>query len=122
MFDAMNVVYQREARFCGAEPSLSLGFTLRAIVFLLLALAAIIVVPVVLNYIGFPSDGEQALSLLRWPILFVITLFALAVIYRFGPALGGRSGGGTQRPASFSSPVAIRFGAIFLVCGQLRQL
>jgi membrane protein len=48
-------------------------------------LAAIVVVPIVLNDIGFPSGGEQAFSLLRWPILFVITLFVLAAIYRYGP-------------------------------------
>ena len=87
MFDAMNVVYQEDEKRSFVALNLrSLGFTLGAIVFLLLALAAIIVVPIVLNYIGFPSGGERALSLLRWPILFIITLFALAVLYRFGPS------------------------------------
>jgi membrane protein len=87
LFDAMNVVYQEDEKRSFVALNLrSLGFTLGAIVFLLLALAAIIVVPILLSYVGFASGGEQALSLLRWPILFVITLFALAVLYRFGPS------------------------------------
>jgi membrane protein len=87
MFDAMNVVYQEdEKRGFVALNLRSLGFTLGAIAFLLLALGTIVVVPIVLNLIGFPSGSEQAFSLLRWPILFIMVLFVLAVLYRYGPS------------------------------------
>jgi membrane protein len=52
-----------------------------------LAIGGIVVVPVALKVLGFP-DGSTAylLSLLRWPLLFVAILFALACLYRFGPS------------------------------------
>jgi membrane protein len=87
MFDAMNVVYgEDEKRGIVALNLRSLGFTLGAIVFLLLALAAIVVAPVVFAFIGFPSGGEKIIALTRWPILFVLTLVALAILYRYGPS------------------------------------
>jgi membrane protein len=87
MFDAMNVVYQEDEKRSFVALNLrSLGFTFGAIVFLLLSLGAIVVVPVILNYIGFPSGGGHVLSLLRWPTLFVITLLVLAILYRYGPS------------------------------------
>jgi membrane protein len=87
LFDAMNVVYgEDEKRGFLALNLRALGFTLGAIAFLLLALVAIVVVPIVLNYIGVPGGGQRALSMLRWPILLIIALFALAVLYRYGPS------------------------------------
>jgi membrane protein len=87
MFEAMNVVYQEDEKRSFLELNLrTLGFTLGAIAFLLLALAAIVVVPIVLNYVGLQSGAELALSLLRWPLLFIVVLFALAVLYRYGPS------------------------------------
>jgi membrane protein len=87
MFEAMNVVYgEDEKRSFVTLNVRTLGFTLGAIGFLLLALTGIVVVPIILNYIGFPSGAEQAVSMLRWPILFVIALFVLAVLYRYGPS------------------------------------
>ena len=87
LFDAMNVVYQEDEKRGFVELNLrSLGFTLGAIAFLLLALAAIVVVPIALNYVGLASGAELALSLLRWPTLLILVLFALAVLYRYGPS------------------------------------
>jgi membrane protein len=87
LFDAMNVVYQEDEKRGFVMLNLrSLGFTLGAITFLLFALSAIVVVPIILNSIGFPSDSEETLSLLRWPILFIMTLFVLAMLYRYGPS------------------------------------
>jgi membrane protein len=55
-------------------------------VLVLIAIGSVVIVPVALKVIGF-SDGSTAslLSLMRWPLLFVAILFALACLYRFGP-------------------------------------
>jgi len=87
IFDAINIIYkEREKRSFIRLTLRSLAFTLGAIVLVLLAIGGV-VVPVALKVFGF-SDGSTAtlLTLLRWPLLFVAILFALACLYRFGPS------------------------------------
>jgi membrane protein len=88
IFDALNIIYkEREKRSFIQLTLRSLAFTLGGIALVLLAIGGIVVVPVALKVLGFP-DGSTAylLSLLRWPLLFVAILFALACLYRFGPS------------------------------------
>jgi membrane protein len=86
--DALNIVYDEdEKRGIVTLNAISLTFTLGAICVLLLALGAVVVLPLVLAFLGFAAQ-EQAgmLPLLRWPALFVLLMFGLAVLYRFGPS------------------------------------
>jgi membrane protein len=83
----MNVVYEEDEKRSFLSLNLrTLSFTLAAIAFLLLALVAIVIVPIILSYVGFTTGGERTLSLLRWPLLFIIALLVLAVLYRYGPS------------------------------------
>ena len=88
IFDALNIIYQeREKRSFIMLTLQSLLFTLGAIVLILLALAGIVVVPVMLKLLGVPeASGAALLSLLRWPLLYLLILFALACLYRYGPS------------------------------------
>jgi membrane protein len=87
MFDALNVVYEEEEKRSFIRLNLaSLTFTLGAILFLLLALAAVVVVPVVLKLIPFGGVIQSVLSLARWPLLLLGILFGLACLYRYGPS------------------------------------
>jgi len=62
----------------------ALAFTICAIAGILLAFGGIVVLPVLLSYL--PFDGAAVVvQWLRWPGLGVLLLFALAVLYRFGP-------------------------------------
>lgn len=86
--DALNIVYDEdEKRGIVTLNAISLTFTLGAICVLLLALGAVVVLPLVLAFLGFAAR-EQAglLPLLRWPALFVLLMAGLAVLYRFGPS------------------------------------
>ena len=65
---------------------ISFAFTIGALLFLLLAVGAVIVVPLILGNFGFLDTGEAILSLLRWPILFVLIAGALSLLYRYGPS------------------------------------
>ncbi|SFM22223.1 YihY/virulence factor BrkB family protein [Methylobacterium pseudosasicola] len=86
VFDALNIVYnEREKRNFVLLNVVSLGFTAGALAFLILALAAVVVLPVVLSYVGFGSDAWW-LTLLRWPALLVAVLLGLAMLYRYGPS------------------------------------
>ncbi|MGJ4946208.1 YihY/virulence factor BrkB family protein [Bradyrhizobium sp. HKCCYLS1011] len=86
LFDSLNVVYgEREHRSFIRLNAISLLFTVGAIVFAVLALGAIVVVPIVLNYVGLSGAADTLLRLGRWPAIFVCIALALALIYRYGP-------------------------------------
>ncbi|WP_342109776.1 YihY/virulence factor BrkB family protein [Methylobacterium sp. SI9] len=86
VFDALNLVYnEREKRNVIVLNLISLGFTAGALLFLVLALAAVVVLPVVLAFIGLGTDAWW-LTLLRWPALLVAVLGGLALLYRYGPS------------------------------------
>ncbi len=90
LFDALNVCYhEKEKRGFFLRTAITLGFTLGAIVFVLLAMGAIIVVPIVLSFIGFGDWGTTLIAAARWPVLLLILMLFLAVVYRFGPSRNG---------------------------------
>jgi membrane protein len=87
IFDALNVVYDEEEKRSFIKLNLqSLLFTVGAVVILILALVATAVVPHLLDFVGLGEVMESLLSLLRWPILLVMIMGALAVLYRYGPS------------------------------------
>jgi membrane protein len=87
MIDALNVVYQeKEKRGFIMLNLVSLVFTLAVVATVLLALAAVVVLPLLLNQLGLPHVTEAVLRLARWPILLAVVIVGLALIYRFGPS------------------------------------
>jgi membrane protein len=87
LFDALNIVYRdEEKRGFIKLNAISLAFTLAGIVFLLLAIAATVVLPLVLNYIGLGGATAIIVDILRWPILLAAVSLVLACLYRFGPS------------------------------------
>ena len=88
VFDALNIIYKEREKRSFVQLTLhSLAFTLGGIALLLLAVGGIVVVPVTLKVLGFPEGSTASLlGLLRWPLLFVAILVALACLYRFGPS------------------------------------
>ena len=53
--------------------------------FLIVGLAAIAALPALLGNLGLPEDVRQLASWLRWPILGLGFVIALAVLYRYAP-------------------------------------
>jgi membrane protein len=87
LFDALNIVYaEREKRGFILLNAVSLAFTLGALAIILLAIAAMIVLPVALNYLGLAAATEWILTLGRWPLLLIAISLAIALIYRYGPS------------------------------------
>ncbi|MCS3896044.1 membrane protein [Bradyrhizobium japonicum USDA 38] len=87
LFDTLNIVYgEQEKRGFVKLNAMSLGFTVGAIAFVVAALGAVVVVPVVLQYVGLSNAADLLVRIGRWPALFVALAFALACIYRFGPS------------------------------------
>jgi membrane protein len=87
LFDALNVVYhEEEKRGFLKLNAVSLLFTLGAIVFLLLAIAAMTVLPAVLEGLGLSGASELLITIGRWPALLVAVSLAISLIYRYGPS------------------------------------
>jgi membrane protein len=87
IMDALNVVYEEKEKRSFIKLNLvSLAFTLAAIAAMLLALGAVVVVPLVLTWIGLGSLTETLFQVLRWPALLVLIIIGLALIYRFAPS------------------------------------
>jgi membrane protein len=86
MIDALNVIYeQKEGRSLIKLNIVALAFTLAGFVAFLLAIAAVVVLPLVLSPIGLGSFTETLTRIARWPLLLILLLFGLAVLYRYGP-------------------------------------
>ncbi|MCC0807464.1 YihY/virulence factor BrkB family protein [Methylobacterium sp. W2] len=86
VFQALNIVYEeRETRNFFWLNLRSLGFTAGALLFIVLALAGIVVVPAVINVVGLSAEAWY-ISLLRWPVLLLAVLAGLALLYRYGPS------------------------------------
>ena len=86
LIGAINAAYDEdETRGYVRLRAVSLAFTLGAIVFLVASFVVIAILPGVLADTGLGVVGRIATSVLRWVLLLVGTLVALAVLYRYGP-------------------------------------
>jgi membrane protein len=86
MFDALNIVYEAEEKRSFFALNLrSLAFTIGTVAFLLIALTAIIGIPLALSYIGFGPILDWIVWLARWPALLGAVILMLALLYRYGP-------------------------------------
>jgi membrane protein len=87
ILDALNVVYEEKEKRGFIKLNLvTLCFTLAAIATLLLALGAVVVMPIALNFLGLHEVTDLLLRAVRWPILLALIIVGLAVLYRFGPS------------------------------------
>lgn len=87
LFDALNVAYGEEEKRSFIRLNLTtLGFTLAILLFALLALGAIAVVPVLLDFLYLGAAAEWLLWLGRWPALILVLMLGLSALYRFGPS------------------------------------
>jgi membrane protein len=87
LIDALNVIYEEEEKRSFIKLNLvSLTFTLGAIVALLVAVGAVVVLPLLFGWLGLSNFTETIIAILRWPALLLLVLTGLAVIYRYGPS------------------------------------
>lgn len=86
VLDALNIVYgAREKRGLVRLNLVALTFTFGAVLFVLLAFAATVVLPLALGFVGLKEETEAMMKLARWPLLFLAVCLALAVLYYWGP-------------------------------------
>jgi membrane protein len=87
IFDALNIIYdEEEKRGLIWLNVVSLFFTVCAIAGVGLAVAAVVVFPLLLAALGLSGLDHPIIGYLRWPVMFVLILLALSVGYRYGPS------------------------------------
>jgi membrane protein len=85
IFDALNLVYnEEEKRGLIWLNTISLAFTVAAILLVLVAIACIAALPAVFS--TSQSQGALTAQIVRWPILLVIVALGIAFVYRLGPS------------------------------------
>ena len=84
--DALNIIYDEdEKRGLIWLNVVSLFFTICAIAGAGLAIALVVVFPLLLAAFGLTSFDHPIIGYLRWPLMFVLIILGLAVLYRYGP-------------------------------------
>ncbi|MGB6535020.1 MAG: YihY/virulence factor BrkB family protein [Xanthobacteraceae bacterium] len=86
MIDALNVIYeQQERRNFFKLNFIALIFTLGGFSAFLIAVGAVVVLPLAFATLGLGGDAGALIQVLRWPALLVVLLIGLAILYRYGP-------------------------------------
>jgi membrane protein len=84
LVEAINVAYDEpETRGFLRLRLLALAFTVGGVALILIGLTVITLIPTLTDPLG--SGGQLAASIIRWPLLAVAMVAALAVLFRFGP-------------------------------------
>ncbi|UVC12373.1 YihY/virulence factor BrkB family protein (plasmid) [Rhizobium sp. TH2] len=87
LFDAMNIAYAEvEKRSLVRLNLMAFGFTLGAIIVLVLLLAIIGVIPLILKALYLDQWAELLARVARWPFVLLLSGCATMVIYRYGPS------------------------------------
>jgi membrane protein len=87
LMTALNIAYgEPEKRNIVKFNLVAFGLTAGMIVFGILALLLVAVIPAVLKLLPLPDFLGWIITFVRWPILAVFAMFALAALYRFGPS------------------------------------
>ena len=72
MMIALNITYDEQERRGYIKRSLlALGLTLGGVVFVIVALAAIALLPAIIDFLPLPHHAKALLGLVRWPVLIV---------------------------------------------------
>ncbi|MGR3718681.1 MAG: YihY/virulence factor BrkB family protein [Paracoccus sp. (in: a-proteobacteria)] len=91
LLSALNVAFfQKETRSFVRLNLVAMGFTLGGLLLLMLMLGVIAVIPILLAWLPLSDTSERLISFIRWPIMFLVLLVALAAVYRWGPAVPNR--------------------------------
>ena len=87
LFEAMNVAYEETEKRSFVRLSLiALMFTLGIMVVATMFIVGVGIIPAVLGFVGLNAATETFISILRWPVLFVVAAIAISILYRYGPS------------------------------------
>jgi membrane protein len=87
LFDAMNVAYgENEKRSIVRLNLMAFGFTIGAIVVVVLLIALIGIIPLILKALYLDQWSELLARIARWPFVLLLSGCATVIVYRYGPS------------------------------------
>jgi membrane protein len=87
LMTALNIVYNEEEKRGYVKLTLTaLALTGGLIISGVVSIGLIVGLPPVLDRLGIGDAAKTVVSLVRWPLLLVLALLALALVYRHGPS------------------------------------
>lgn len=87
IIDALNVVYEEDEKRTFIRLNLiSLAMTLGAVLSVLVAIGAVVILPIVFVQFGLEDFASRLINIGRWPVLMAALMLGLSVLYRFGPS------------------------------------
>lgn len=87
LIEGLNICYgETEKRGLVKVNLVALGLTLAGTVGFVVALGLVAVLPALLGNLGLGATAAALVEWLRWPLLFVLMMAALAVVYRYAPS------------------------------------
>lgn len=116
LVQAMNIAYdESEARGFFRLNGVTLMLTVGAVLLVGVVLVLVAGVPAVMGRVGLGAAAQQVIDIARWPVLAILAIFALGILYRYGPS---------REPARWSwvSPGAVLATILLLVASGLFSL
>jgi len=87
MLDALNVAYgEREKRGFVRLTAVSLAFTAGGLLAIIVALTAVVVLPLAMQYLGLDRQTQWIVAAVKWPVLLIAVALGISVLYRYGPS------------------------------------
>jgi membrane protein len=93
IIQALNAIYGVPARSTLGHYRAALGLTIAHVLIAVVALLAVVALPIVLKIVPLGPFAEVALNAVRWGLLLVVMIAGAGVVYRYGPNCRG------ERPA-----------------------
>jgi membrane protein len=86
LITGLNIVNETiEKRSIPVLQGVALALTVGGIGVAIVAIAAVALLPIIVDYLPLTPEIRTALGFGRWPLLALLVCFCLAVVYRFGP-------------------------------------
>ena len=87
LMTALNSAYEeREKRSYFVAVATSLALTTGLVLFGILAVALVAILPAVIDLLPIPPAWRTPIALIRWPVLAILVMAALAAMYRYAPS------------------------------------
>lgn len=87
VIEGLNIIYDEEEKRGFIKLNMiALALTVGVVLVMVVALGLIAVLPAVMTALGLSGTLATLVSLVRWPILFVVIMAVLAVLYRYAPS------------------------------------
>lgn len=91
VLNALTIAYrQRDNRGIIEFQALALGMTLVAILGACIAIAVLVLIPVVITFVGLGADARLLVDIAGFGAMVGFVLVSLGLLYRYGPAGAGR--------------------------------